>query len=100
MNGYARRHKGESVTSTRKLKLHQTWKNVGKTAGTWDPPTAETEFQQQFTAHSDINALLSPNDENAAPIIHYLQGKGVKANTFPVTGQDATLVGLDDILSG
>jgi D-xylose transport system substrate-binding protein len=76
------------------------WKNVGKTAGTWDPPTAETEFQQQFTAHSNINALLSPNDENAAPIIHYLQTKGVKAQTFPVTGQDATLVGLQNILSG
>jgi D-xylose transport system substrate-binding protein len=76
------------------------WKKVGKAAGTWDPPTAETEFQQQFTAHSDINALLSPNDENAAPIIHYLQGKGVKPHTFPVTGQDATLVGLQNILSG
>ena len=76
------------------------WKNVGKTAGTWDPPTAETEFQQQFTAHPNINALLSPNDENAAPIIHYLQTKGVKAKTFPVTGQDATLVGLQNILAG
>jgi D-xylose transport system substrate-binding protein len=76
------------------------WKKVGTAAGTWDPPTAETEFQQQFTAHSDINALLSPNDENAAPIIHYLQSKGVKPHTFPVTGQDATLVGLQNILSG
>ena len=76
------------------------WKNVGKTAGTWDPPTALTEFQQQFTAHPNINALLSPNDENAAPIIHYLQTKGVKAKTFPVTGQDATLVGLQNILAG
>ena len=73
---------------------------VGKAAGTWDPPTALTEFQQQFTAHSNINALLSPNDENAAPIITYLQRKGVKANTFPVTGQDATLVGLQNILAG
>ena len=76
------------------------WTSVGKAAGTWDPPTAETEFQQQFTAHKDINALLTPNDENAAPIIHYLQTKGVKAKTFPVTGQDATLVGLQNILSG
>ena len=36
----------------------------------------------------------------SAPIIHYLQGKGVKAKTFPVTGQDATLTGLQNILSG
>ena len=77
-----------------------TYKQVGKAAGTWDPPTALSEFQQQFTAHSTINALLSPNDENAAPIITYLQRKGVKAKTFPVTGQDATLVGLQNVLAG
>jgi D-xylose transport system substrate-binding protein len=77
-----------------------TYKQVGKAAGTWDPPTALSEFQQQFTAHPSINALLAPNDENAAPIITYLQRKGVKAKTFPVTGQDATLVGLQNILAG
>jgi len=45
--------------------------------------------------------VLTPNDENAAPIIHYLQTSlHVKAKTFPVTGQDATLVGLQNILSG
>jgi D-xylose transport system substrate-binding protein len=77
-----------------------TWTKVGTAAGTWDPPTAETEFQGQFTAHKTINAVLTPNDENAAPIIHYLQTLGVKAKTFPVTGQDATLIGLQNILSG
>jgi len=76
------------------------WNKVGKAAGTWDPPTALTEFQQQFTAHPNINAVLTPNDENAAPIITYLQRKGVKAKTFPVTGQDATLVGLQNVLAG
>jgi D-xylose transport system substrate-binding protein len=68
------------------------WQKVGQAPGTWDPPTAETEFQQQYTAHKDINAVLVPNDENAAPIIHYLQTLGVKAKSFPVTGQDASLV--------
>jgi D-xylose transport system substrate-binding protein len=77
-------------------KYHQ----VGKAAGTWDPPTALSEFQQQFTAHSTINAVLTPNDSNAAPIITYLQRKGVKAKTFPVTGQDATTIGLQNILGG
>ncbi|HEY3954864.1 MAG TPA: substrate-binding domain-containing protein [Streptosporangiaceae bacterium] len=76
------------------------WSKVGKAAGTWDPSTAETEFQQQYTAHKNINALLAPNDENAAPIIHYLQSLKVKPGTFPVTGQDATLVGLQNILAG
>jgi D-xylose transport system substrate-binding protein len=79
---------------------NKTYVNVGTPAGTWDPPTAESEFQQQFTAHKNINALLAPNDENAAPIIHYLQTQGVKPMTFPVTGQDATLVGLQNILAG
>jgi D-xylose transport system substrate-binding protein len=76
------------------------WSKVGKAAGTWDPTTAQTEFQQQYTAHKNINSLLAPNDENAAPIIHYLQSLKVKPNTFPVTGQDATLVGLQNILAG
>jgi D-xylose transport system substrate-binding protein len=76
------------------------WKDVSNPAGTWDPPTALSEFQQQYTAHPNINAALIPNDENGAPIIHYLQNKGIKAKTFPTTGQDATLTGLQNILTG
>src|SRR3984885_8830698 len=76
------------------------WKDVSNPAGTWDPPTALSEFQQQYTAHPNINAALIPNDENGAPIIHYLQSKGIKAKTFPTTGQDATLTGLQNILTG
>ena len=74
--------------------------NVGEPAGTWTPTVAESEFQQEFTAHKNINSVLTPNDENAAPIITYLQREGVKPKTFPVTGQDATLIGLQNILSG
>jgi D-xylose transport system substrate-binding protein len=76
------------------------WKDVSNPAGTWTPPTALSEFQQQYTAHPNINAALIPNDENGAPIIHYLQNKGIKAKTFPTTGQDATLTGLQNILLG
>jgi D-xylose transport system substrate-binding protein len=76
------------------------WKDVSNPAGTWDPPTALSEFQQQYTAHPTINAALIPNDENGAPIIHYLANKGIKAKTFPTTGQDATLTGLQNILTG
>ncbi len=81
-------------------KFSSGWKDVSNPAGTWDPPTALSEFQQQYTAHPNINAALIPNDENGAPIIHYLQNKGIKAKTFPTTGQDATLTGLQNILSG
>src|ERR1700733_4496137 len=76
------------------------WKDVSNPAGTWTPDVALSEFQQQYTAHKNINAALIPNDENGAPIIHYLQGQGIKPRTFPTTGQDATLTGLDNVLSG
>jgi D-xylose transport system substrate-binding protein len=76
------------------------WVDVTNTADTWDPPTAETEFQEAYTAHPNINAALIPNDETGSPIISYLQAQGIKPKTFPTTGQDATATGLDDILSG
>jgi D-xylose transport system substrate-binding protein len=76
------------------------WKQVASPAGTWDPPTAATEFEQAFTAHKTANAALIPNDENGAPIITYLKSHGIKPNTFPTTGQDATLTGLQNILAG
>jgi len=79
---------------------NKSYVDVGTPAGTWDPPVAESEFQQEFTAHKNINSVLTPNDENAAPIIRYLQTQGVKPDTFPVTGQDATLSGLQNILAG
>ncbi|MEO7124676.1 MAG: substrate-binding domain-containing protein [Nakamurella sp.] len=77
-----------------------TYKKVAAPAGTWDPPTAATEFEQALTAHPDANAAVTPNDGNTAPIVTYLKKQGVKANTFPLTGQDASLGGLQNILTG
>jgi D-xylose transport system substrate-binding protein len=74
--------------------------DVTNTAGTWDPPTALTEFEAAYTAHKNINSALIPNDETGAPIITYLKTHGVKPKTFPTTGQDATLTGLQNVLSG
>ena len=76
------------------------WTDVANPAGTWTPSVALTEFQQAFQANSKANAGLMPNDENAAPIITFLQSKNVKPQTFPLTGQDATLIGLQNIISG
>jgi D-xylose transport system substrate-binding protein len=73
---------------------------VSTPAGTWTPDVAETEFQQAYTAHKSINSAVVPNDENAAPIITYLKSQHIPAKTFPITGQDATLAGLQNILSG
>jgi len=76
------------------------YKLVGRTAGTWTPTEALTEFQGAYTAHSNINSAVIPNDETGAPIISFLQSHGVKPKSFPTTGQDATLTGLQNVLSG
>lgn len=73
---------------------------VGEPAGTWDPATARTTFEQQYTAHSNINAAVVPNDDNANAVISYLKTLKVPAKTFPTTGQDATLTGLQNVLAG
>jgi D-xylose transport system substrate-binding protein len=75
------------------------WTNVAQPAGTWTPAVAQTEFEQAYTAHTSANAALIPNDENGAPIIHYLQTLHFPAKKFPTTGQDASLVGLQNVLS-
>ena len=73
---------------------------VGEPTGTWDPPTAQTMFEQQYTAHPNINAVVTPNDDNAAAVIASLKNKKIQPKTFPTTGQDASLSGLQNILAG
>ncbi|HET7413269.1 MAG TPA: substrate-binding domain-containing protein [Pararhizobium sp.] len=73
---------------------------VGEPAGTWDPAEARTIFVQQYTAHNDINAVVTPNDDNANAVISYLKTLHVPPKKFPTTGQDATLTGLQNVLSG
>ncbi|MHB1251995.1 MAG: substrate-binding domain-containing protein, partial [Acidimicrobiales bacterium] len=73
---------------------------VNENAGTWTPSVALTDFQGAYTANPKINAVVTPNDENAAPIISYLQSKGLAPKTIPFTGQDATLLGFQNIISG
>jgi D-xylose transport system substrate-binding protein len=73
---------------------------VGEPAGSWDPAVARTTFEQQYTAHSGINAVVTPNDDNANAVISYLKTLHVPPSTFPTTGQDATLTGLQNVLAG
>ena len=73
---------------------------VGEPAGTWTPSVAATTFEQQYTAHPNINAVITPNDDNANAVIAQLQKLAIKAKTFPTTGQDASLSGLQNILKG
>jgi D-xylose transport system substrate-binding protein len=76
-------------------------KTINETGtGTWTPAQALTDFQGAYATNKKINAVLTPNDENAAPIIAFLQKSGLKPNTIPFTGQDATLTGFQNIISG
>ncbi|MFC2968420.1 sugar ABC transporter substrate-binding protein [Acidimangrovimonas pyrenivorans] len=76
------------------------YKNVGEPAGTWDPAKARTTFEEQFTAHPDMNAAVVPNDDNANAVISYLKTLKVPPHSFPTTGQDATLTGMQNVLTG
>jgi D-xylose transport system substrate-binding protein len=77
-----------------------TYVKVGEPAGTWTPSVAQTTFTQQYTAHPNINSVVTPNDDNANAVISYLQTKQIKPKTFPTTGQDASKSGLQNILKG
>lgn len=73
---------------------------VGEPAGSWTPPVAQTTFEQQYTAHPNTNAVVTPNDTTANAVISYLKTLNIAPTTFPTTGQDATLIGLQNVLSG
>ena len=77
------------------------YSDVVDTAGTWDPPTAQDGVPAGLHGAHNVNSALIPNDENGAPIITYLKRRGTsRPKTFPTTGQDATLTGLQNVLSG
>jgi D-xylose transport system substrate-binding protein len=76
-----------------------TYKKVGEPAGTWDNQKALTNFEQQFTANSNINAVLAANDGVGNSVISVLKNQQIPAKKVPVTGQDATLQGLQNILA-
>ena len=77
-----------------------TYVKVGEPTGTWTPSVAQTTFEQQFSAHPNINAVVTPNDDNANAVIAALQKNSIPAKKFPTTGQDASLSGLQNILKG
>jgi D-xylose transport system substrate-binding protein len=64
----------------------------------WNNTTGGTIFQQQFTAHPEINATVEANDGLANAVITVLKAAGVPAMKIPTTGQDATLQGMENIL--
>jgi D-xylose transport system substrate-binding protein len=66
----------------------------------WDNTKGQTIFQQQFTAHPEINATVEANDGLGNAVINVLKAKGVGPKKIPTTGQDATLQGMENVLTG
>ncbi len=66
----------------------------------WDNQKAATIFEQMWTQnHGDIDGVLAANDGLANAVISILK-KYNQAKKVPVTGQDATVQGLQNILAG
>jgi D-xylose transport system substrate-binding protein len=65
----------------------------------WNPPTAQRQMEQLLTRSTNIQGVLSANDGMAGGIIAALESRNL-AGRVPVTGQDATVEGLQRIHLG
>jgi D-xylose transport system substrate-binding protein len=65
----------------------------------WDNQEALVIFEQMLTAAGgDIDAAIAANDGLAGSVIAALENQGL--DPIPVTGQDATAAGIQNILAG
>jgi D-xylose transport system substrate-binding protein len=65
----------------------------------WDNAQAATIFEQSLTGHPDIKGVLAANDGLGNAAITVLRKQNLNGK-IPVTGQDATVQGLQNILAG
>ncbi|NUP51530.1 MAG: substrate-binding domain-containing protein [Catenulispora sp.] len=65
----------------------------------WDNPTAGTDFEQMLTSTPNIGGVLVANDGMAQSVIAILKKNHLNGKV-PVTGQDASVAGLQSILAG
>lgn len=66
--------------------------------GAWDGDKSATNFEQALTALGGVvDAVWVANDTNAAGVITILDKNGL---TVPVSGQDASVAGLQNVLLG
>jgi D-xylose transport system substrate-binding protein len=76
------------------------YKLVGDQTGNWDATKAGTAFEQIYTQNGGkVDGVVSANDTMAGGIIARLKAQNL-AGKVPVTGQDASVAGLQAILAG
>jgi D-xylose transport system substrate-binding protein len=68
----------------------------------WSAENAQKEAQQAITAlgNNGFAAIYAANDETGGGAIAAMKGAGINPEEKPVTGQDATVAGLQRILKG
>jgi D-xylose transport system substrate-binding protein len=76
------------------------YKLVGDVSGEWDANKAANAFDGLYTKNDGkIDGIISANDTMAGGIIARLKANGL-AGKVPITGQDASVEGLQSILAG
>jgi D-xylose transport system substrate-binding protein len=76
------------------------YKLVGDVSGEWDANKAADAFDGLYTKNDGkIDGIISANDTMAGGIIARLKANGL-AGKVPITGQDASVEGLQNILAG
>jgi D-xylose transport system substrate-binding protein len=68
----------------------------------WSAENAQREAQQAITAlgNNGFAGIYAANDETGGGAIAAMKGAGINPEEKPVTGQDATVAGLQRILAG
>jgi D-xylose transport system substrate-binding protein len=68
----------------------------------WDADKAQNEMQQSITSlgNNGFAGVLAANDDLGGGAIAAMKSAGIKPSTRPTTGQDATVAGLQRILTG
>jgi D-xylose transport system substrate-binding protein len=68
----------------------------------WDADKAQNEMQQAITAlgNDGFSGVLAANDDLGGGAIAAMKSAGIKPASRPTTGQDATVAGLQRILTG
>jgi D-xylose transport system substrate-binding protein len=86
----------QSVLSTTSYKVLGEYDTPG-----WDPAKAQTWAQGQLSkvGASNVKGVYAANDDTGGAVIAALKAAGVKTLP-PVTGQDASLAGVQRILAG
>lgn len=73
---------------------------VGDQTGLWDANKAGTAFEQIYTQNNGkVDGVVSANDTMAGGIVARLAANGLDGKV-PVTGQDASVEGLQRVLKG